>query len=232
MADHSHNLWAFYRRWIWANGWSELIGLGGTAVLAWLINRGQGTTPSTIAVLASALLFILTGTLCEGVLVGYAQGKVLHERLPRLSLRRWIQLTAVGAGLAWTLGMIPSTIASLHASHQDSGGPPFEGPMVFVAAAAMGIVLGPFLGVPQWLELRKHLAQAGWWIVANSAAWAVGMVIVFLGATAPSTTTPLTIIIPDIAATCLIAGLVVGAIHGWFLLWLSNRAKEGRVKCS
>jgi hypothetical protein len=220
MSIFQHTGISFYRAWAWANGWSELVGLGGAAMLAVLINQAFGNSPSATAAVVSAATLVVAGILFEGALVGYAQGRVLRRALPALSLKRWTLLTATGAGVAWLLGMIPSVIASLQSSTGDDGKPPFEGPMVFVAAAAMGLVLGPFLGVPQYFELRRHVKCAGWWVAANSAAWAVGMSIVFIGATAPSETTPLSIVIPIILATCLAAGLAVGAVHGLFLLRL------------
>ena len=211
---------SFYRAWVWANGWSELVGLGSAALLAVLMNRVLGNSPSAWAMVINAAASVLAGILLEGALVGYAQGRVLQSALPSLSIRRWTLWTAMGAGIAWVLGMIPSILISLRSPSAGADKPPFEGPEIFAAAALMGIALGPFLAVPQWIELRKHVKRAGWWIAANSAAWAVGMVIVFVGATAPSETTSLSIIVSTIIVTCLAAGLTVGTLQGLFLLWL------------
>lgn len=219
----------FLRRWVWANGWSEMLGLGLTSLIAWTVNHMLGNSQSTGAVLLIAVVFIITGTFCEGALVGFAQARVLRSQLPSLSFGRWIRLTALGAGLAWLAGMIPSTIVSLSSSNltdTQNGSPPFSGVVVFAAAALMGIVLGPFLGIPQWFELRRHFEGAGWWIAANSAAWALGMVIVFAGATWPDENTSIGVIAPLIAITCLVAGFVVGAVHGTFLLWLIKLNKN------
>lgn len=201
-----------------------MVGLGVTALMGWWINRVQGSLSSTLGILVGAIGLVVAGILCEGVLVGYAQGRVLRQLFPSLSKPRWIWLTAIGAGFAWLVGMIPSTIASLNASNQIGGNaaPPFEGAMVFVMAAAMGIALGTFLGVPQWFELRRQVSYSGWWVAANSVAWAVGMAIVFIGATPPNEKTPVGVIFLIIPVTCLVAGLVVGAVHGLFLLWLTK----------
>lgn len=220
---------AFYFRWVWANGWSELAGLGIVALLGWALSLWQGSQPSLTLVLGSGILMIVAGTLCEGVLVGLAQGRILRQRLPALSLHHWVRATAIGAGIAWALGMIPSTLAQLMQGSGEQGPPTIDGWRQYALAAAMGIVLGPFLGIPQWLQLRPHLRRAKWWIVANSAAWAAGMVIVFLGAgNVPAGSSVITISL-FLALTCLGAGLLVGAVHGFFLLWLLHERPEDQL---
>lgn len=101
---------AFYRRWVVANGWAEAAGLGTTLALGWRIAPLVEGATGVATVLAAALAAVLTGTLLEGVVVGGAQGGVLYRRLPSLPVRSWIIASAVGAGIAWVLGMIPSTI--------------------------------------------------------------------------------------------------------------------------
>src|SRR5574341_1141594 len=171
------NWWTFYRRWIWANGWSELVGLGCTA-------------------------------------------------LPWRPIRRWVRATAIGAGAAWTLGMIPSTVAALSESSGASGPPPFEGPLVYVAAAGMGLTLGVILGLPQWLQLRSYARRSLQWVGANAVAWAAGMVIIFAGAGSTPANAPVGLVITIIAAAGLSAGLVVGAIHGLILIRILKPATE------
>jgi hypothetical protein len=43
-----------------------------------------------------------------------------------------------------------------------------------LAMAAGGLVIGSL----QWVILRKRLPQAGWWVVASAAGWAMGWAIV------------------------------------------------------
>ena len=84
----------------------------------------------------------------------------------------------------------------------------------------MGLVLGPILGTPQYFVLRRFVPRAALWIGANALAWALGMVIVFLGmGLAPATPTP-SVVVLLLAGTCLTAGLAVGVVHGAFLLKL------------
>jgi hypothetical protein len=39
----------------------------------------------------------------------------------------------------------------------------------------MGAGLGLTLGIPQWQVLKRHAWQAGWWVLANVVAWALGL---------------------------------------------------------
>ena len=82
----------------------------------------------------------------------------------------------------------------------------------------MGLVLGPFLGVPQMFVLRRHAPRAGWWVVANALAWAIGMPIVFLGAGAVPHETSAAAAIVIVGVSCLAAGVTVGAVHGLVLV--------------
>lgn len=76
------------------------------------------------------------------------------------------------------------------------------------------------LSLFQWRVLRRHLVGAGGWLAANAAAWALGMPLVFLGAdlaSRPGTTVP--VAVGTVAATLILAGSVVGAVHGLWLVW-------------
>jgi hypothetical protein len=169
---------AFYRRWIWANGWAELLGLGGSMALGWFGTQALANVGDSPAVVVGSMVAaIVLGTCLEGVLVGYAQARVLRATVPAFAPQPWIVATAVGAAIAWTLGMIPSTIVSLFASPEAGAEPPpiFDSPLQYLLAAGLGLVLGCFLGAPQWRVLRRHAARSGWWVGANALAWAVGM---------------------------------------------------------
>jgi hypothetical protein len=212
--------WTLWQRWVIANALGELVGLGAAAVAGVALVQLFETTLATLASLAGAGAIILLGTF-EGVVVGLAQWLVLRRPFPALSRRAWVLASAVGAFVAWTLGMIPSTLidsgtdagAALPAEMSDA--------LMYALAAAMGAVLGPILGIPQWLALRRHIRRAAWWIPANAAAWVLGMPVVFIGASSAPTGG-----LPGLVATGLLtavsAGAVVGAIHGLALIWLAQ----------
>jgi hypothetical protein len=44
-----------------------------------------------------------------------------------------------------------------------------------------GLVLGPVLGLAQWLALHRFVRRAALWMPTNALAWAFGMVVIFAG---------------------------------------------------
>jgi len=206
----------FYQRWIVANGWAEALGLGSTFVLGRIAAPRLEGLSGVGPVLFTAALAIALGIVLEGWLVGVAQAAVLGERLPRLCSRAWILATMVGAGLAWGIGMIPSTVMALLAPSGAEGPPPVDpGPLiVYPAAMMLGAATGPILGLAQWTTLKRHVPRAGRWLWANAAAWTLGMPAIFLGMDVVPWTAGLAAVVPAIYAVCGVAGLLVGAVHG------------------
>ena len=51
----------------------------------------------------------------EGAVLGFAQSRVLPLFVRGIDARRWVRFTALGAGVAWALGMLPSTLNDLGA---------------------------------------------------------------------------------------------------------------------
>jgi chromate transport protein ChrA len=169
------------------------------------------------------------GTL-EGVSVGLAQWLVLRRRLPLLRQRTWVMATALGAFVAWTLGMMPSSLMMLIHGADATPPPALSDAAVYALAAAMGAVLGIILGIPQWRVLRRSVTRAGWWVWANAAAWLVGMPLVFIGAdSAPVAASVLNRTLIAIA-TIAAAGALVGAVHGLALLWLLRASRTAPLK--
>jgi hypothetical protein len=214
---------AFYKRWIWANAWSELVGLGSTLALGFLL-FSEADSRSTTAILGSTAFAIVAGALLEGGVVGYAQARVIHVRFPVLRTRAWILATVTGAGAAWLLGMIPSTVLSLRETGAPSATAPEPGPIaLLLLTAAMGAVLGPVLSTPQYFVLKRLVNGAAWWIAANALAWALGMIVIFAAiGTLPADASDLRAAV-TVAASCLGAGALVGAVHGPTLLRLMER---------
>ncbi len=215
--------WSLWRRWVAANALAELIGLGGS-LLAGFALLSIVDEESVGGLLLLAAVAIVLGTFFEGVLVGLFQWRVLRDPLPGLARRSWVRATAAGAAIAWILGMLPSTILSL--TMDASGAPASEAPvepgaaLVLLLAAGMGLVLGAILAAPQWLVLRRHVRRASWWAPANMLAWMVGMAVIFAG-TLLIPAGPLPAWVIAVLLGCVVlAGISVGAIHGWFLVRL------------
>ncbi len=219
----------FWLRWVLANAAGELLGLGGSALIGIIL-----ATTLDLETVAGTLLMaagmIVLGTLLEGIVVGLCQWSVLRWALPAVSWRHWTVATAAGAGVAWCLGMIPSTLMLMvpAGSGSEAAGTMAEmsDTVYYALAAGMGFVLGPTLAVPQWVVLRRQVARAGWWVPANALAWAGGMVLVFLaaGSVPAGDITPLVVL--WLLLMLLAAGAIVGAVHGWVLLRLLTFRKE------
>jgi len=74
-------------------------------------------------------------------------------------------------------------------------------------------LMGSLIGLSQWLVLRKHVRQAGWWILACAVGW--GLVFLVTGPSISST--------PDVVVVALLPPLVT-CLALWALLdWLPQR---------
>jgi hypothetical protein len=217
ITPHAGPLWRLWLEWTLANAIGEAIGLGLSSLLWILFFLGM---EQWLGVLWSALIVVSGSTLLEGSAVGIAQWRVLGKELPALSLRIWWIATAVGALIAWTLGMIPSTLMALNAGAENALAPEVSDTVVLLLAAGMGFVLGPVLGIPQWWILRRHVAQAWQWIPANAVAWMLGMPVIFAMMGLVPAGTPSVWAILLVLTTLAVAGAVVGATHGIILVRL------------
>ncbi len=213
--------WKLWLQWTFANVVGEVLGLGLAGAIAVVMVLTIGEPETAIIALMMAGAMIAAGTL-EGVIVGFAQWLVLR-RLCRLSRREWVTATAIGAFLAWAIGMAPSTLMALDQNAGSSPPPEMSDALKYALASVMGVALGTILGAPQWRVLRRYASGASMWVWANAAAWAVGMPVVFIGAgTSPVGASSLSIAL-KLFATIAAAGASVGAIHGVALLWLLRR---------
>ncbi|WP_257455206.1 hypothetical protein [Archangium lipolyticum] len=220
---HSNDT-GFYRRWIVANGQAEAAGLGTTFVAGRLIAPHLDQVTGVAAILGGALAAILLGTLLEGVLVGVLQERVLRQRLQGLRRGAWILATAAGAGLAWLLGMVPSTVMALVSTASPGPAPEEPGALVqYGLAMGLGLVAGPILGLAQWTVLRGVVPGAGRWLWANALAWAVGMPVIFMGMDVVPWGGPFVLVTLAVYLVCGVTGVIVGAIHGRVLLRLLPR---------
>jgi hypothetical protein len=209
-------------RWVLANSAAETVGLGAAFGIGSLLFPYLNA-PGILVALVTVAVAVLAGTIIEGTVVGTAQWLVLRRPLPAMRWRAWVMATALGAFVAWTLGMLPSTLMS---AGSESGGSTSSEPraaMVYGLAALMGLVAGTILVTPQWLVLRRHVRRAAIWIAANALAWVPGMVLAFVAADFIfSAGIRMTTVVLAIA-TLVAIGAVVGAIHGLALVWLVRR---------
>jgi hypothetical protein len=142
-----------------------------------------------------------------GATGGYFQWVVLRERIARIGL--WGLASALGFGLA--MGAVIAADA---------------GENYAMAGVLIGSVYGAAGGILHWLILRRHVARAGWWLLANMLGSWVGVIGI-----------PATVAISEAGnwdLGLMIFGLVFGAGHGAItgiaLVWLLRQSPSGDVK--
>lgn len=205
----AQDLW---RRWVAANALGELVGLGLTGAVAAGAMLSIGARRPVMA--AGAV--VASGAI-EGAVVGYAQWRVLSDRIA-LPARRWIVATVIGAVAAWAAGVTPSLLFA------EQGGAASE-PAIAVQllwAALLGLIAGPVLAGPQALALRGHVDRPWRWIAANAAAWACALPVTFLAPALLPAGAPAALVALGFAVGALAAGAVAGAVHGVTLVRLAD----------
>jgi len=208
-------------RWVAANAFGELFGLGLTFAAAALILSRLESQQSAGIVLVSFFLAVATGAI-EATLVGLAQWWAMSPWFPTITRRAWWLATLVGALAAYALGYLPSTLMSL--SQPASQTPVAEPPqlIILLLAAGLGAIAGAVLSFAQWLTMRKKIKRAGVWVPANMLAWLVGMPIIFWGIDAAQKGQPPLQAVLLLAFVLFLTGAVVGMIHGAFLVRLTG----------
>ena len=217
--NNRSNLWL---RWTLANGLAELLGLGSTFAVIGLLVAKIDTQKITGILLAFALT-VLSGAI-EATIVGLAQCWAMRPWFPMIRRSDWWRATLIGALLGYVLGYLPSTLMSMgEAAGQAPQAEPAQW-LTLLLAAGLGAAAVAVLSFAQWLVLRRKVSRAGTWIPANMLAWACGMPIIFAGmdlafGVGARYISPL----PVVGAALLAAGLVVGAIHGAFLIRMEEK---------
>jgi hypothetical protein len=210
-------------RWILANAFGEMLGLGLTFAAIGLMMSRLESQPGIRGIVLSFVVAVASGAL-EATVVGLAQWWAMHPWFPAVTRLQWWWATLIGALVAYLLGYLPSTLMSLGA--QTTAAPAAEPPqaVVLVLAAGLGAVAGAVLSLAQWLALRRSVAGAGIWIPANMLAWAAGMPIIFWAMDAVFQAPSLVRGMPLLAGALLVTGAAVGAIHGACLVSLAVKA--------
>jgi len=83
----------------------------------------------------------------------------------RSFLRKWVPPVVLGESAGFAVAAMVAVVATAILSDR----------WVLPAVIAGGICEGVLLGLGQWLELRRHLSHATWWIVINAVSWIVGV---------------------------------------------------------
>jgi hypothetical protein len=115
----------------------------------------QWIMATTLGWLLGSVLLPNLPAIAAGVGVGVLQWPILYRRIPQAW--RWVLATAI----AWIGGSILLLIAV-----------PSDLQLLLA-----GLVLGPLVGLAQWLILRREVHWAGWWIVISAMAWITGLTL-------------------------------------------------------
>jgi hypothetical protein len=156
-------------------------------------------------------------------MLGAAQADCLY-RWRVLPVRRcWIVATSVGAALAWSLGMLPSTFDLRWTA------------ATAVLAGVGGLMLLTSLPLAQYFVLRDHVRRAALWIPINIAAWLLGIAWTLAPSPVVDQSTPTgdLILIYGIAGFCMAATVAVVTGVGMIRLLqspveLDDRSQQGR----
>lgn len=132
----------------------------------------QWIVATTVGWVLGRVFFPYIPDVAAGVGASVMQWPVLFGRIPKAW--RW----ALASAVAWIAG------SALLLATLPAGGQYLLG----------GLILGPLMGVAQWLILRHEVSWAGWWIVISTMAWITGLTL-----------------IPGILSTGALAGAMTGA---------------------
>lgn len=223
LTENRHWSWHVWRHWIVANAIGETIGLGAAAFVGIWFGSNMQANQTTFSIIFVGIAMVVAGAF-EGFVVGIFQSFVLDNAIEKFSKRAWVYASVLGAFIAWALGGAPSVYMSLQEQAKTVPPPEISDAAMYGMATMMGLALGFTLGVPQWIVLRRYLERTWWWMPANSLAWAIGMPLVFVAAGNEPPSNPI-ILIGWVLFVIATIGALVGAVHGFFLVWLLDQHK-------
>jgi hypothetical protein len=146
--------------------WTATVTVGETIAFALPATTGALVTALGLSRAPSTAALLLAG-LGEGLVLGLAQALVVRRALPDVRSRDWIRATAMGAGLAWAVALLPTVIGSGLADLS---------PFILVPGGlVLGVIFLLSIGTLQWRVLRAHVRGAGRWVPAVAASWLAGL---------------------------------------------------------
>lgn len=202
--------WPLWFWWMLATSTGEFVGFAVPATVGAVASWVMAGMVGSFVALAMLGVMVLAG-MVEGAVLGFAQWLALRRYIQSMAQREWVLATALAAGVAWALGMLPSTLGDLATIN----------PAVLIGG---GILLGAIfvvsIGFAQWLVLRRYIEKAGWWVLANAVAWPMGVAVPFIGLALVPDGSPVMVWVVVGVMSGFLMGVVVGAITGVALVWL------------
>jgi len=160
---------------------------------------GMALTAASSRPILTLVTMVLAGSV-EGAVLGSAQADCLYRWRVLPARRRWVAATSVGAAVAWSLGMLPSTLGGMSWTSGTA-----------VAVVAGGLMLLTSLPLAQYFVLRDHVRQPILWIPINMVAWLLGIAWTLLPSPwiDQSTPTGTLILVYAVAGLCMAATVAV-----------------------
>jgi hypothetical protein len=193
--------WTFWLLWMCAVVAGALAGMFASAVafaVVGLISPATSVAGGSAGLWRTGLVTNVIGFAALGAAIGFVQWWLLRRYLPGTG---WWILATLGGYSA--IGMFP--LFSL----------PFT--PAWLAGSIMLTMVGVVLGVLQWLVLRAHVYQAGWWIVVSTAGWALAVALIGAANLTGVYVEPL-----DLLSVLLIPV----AVAGGGMIWLLRRSSS------
>jgi hypothetical protein len=192
---------ATYRRWIVAVLVAETAGFGIAAVGA--ITAGASA--------ASYGLLVAFGAL-EGACLGAGQAYALRGSGILVPQARWIGATAAGAAIAWSIGLLPSTLQNVD----------WERPAVIATALVLGVALLGSIPLLQAAVLARLALPVASWVGVNALAWLAGISWTLLPSPFIDERTPAGVLVVVYVWAGALMALTVAAITG---IWVVRVAR-------
>ena len=199
-------------RWVLVVTLGEAVGFSVPAVV------GVAVTGAPWGPRATLVALVLAGSV-EGALLGAAQADCLYRWRVLPARRWWVVATSVGAAVAWSIGMLPSTF-DLRWTAETA-----------VVAGVGGLMLLTSLPLAQYFVLRGHVRRAARWIPINIAAWLLGIAWTLAPSPVVVESTPAgaLIVIYGIAGLCMAATVAVVTGLGMIRLLQPIEAERSRA---
>jgi len=220
--------WGFWLLWVLANAFGGIAGLVAGSVLSIGLAIGAALVSAVFAghdapVLFSAVwtaVFLVAFGTALGITIGFAQWLMLRQYVRKAGW--WVLASAAG----WTIWCLGIAVATALTNLNETVSEVKVANAILVAATGS---IGLVVGCSQWVVLRRRVRNAGWWILASMAGWAmVGYLLATQGVTigiggdqlhptTVDTTSGLLLLVGGIVGPNAMSSSLTGAVLIWLL---------------
>ena len=189
--------WGFGLLWVFLSAMGWFMGFLGGFLASFAPIELIGQTPLGVGLASCVNAIVL------GAVVGIFQWVVLRERVPGAD--RWIWSSIVGLAVA---GGVVGPLLLVGGGNAD-----FGSLAAVVGYTLVGTLGGAVTGMLQRPVLRGQVSRSGWWVLASTVGWGLGMAVTGAGMNA--------LAVGDFCGLMgFFGGAVLGAVTGGALVWL------------